>query len=101
MTFELFVAPALDVLNGTEPRALPLLKAKLTTAVEQRATLTYFLPARIEWPRGEAEVTPRPWQGSGDIATVARGNCFLVVQQVKLKLTAGEWVDVLPRRGIL
>lgn len=100
VTFELFVAPALDILHGTEPGALPLLKAKLAGAVEQRAALTYFLPARIAWPHGEAEVTALPWQGSGDIATVARGNCFLVVSQAKLKLAAGEWVDVLPRRGI-
>ncbi|MGC1106699.1 MAG: gephyrin-like molybdotransferase Glp [Candidatus Acidiferrales bacterium] len=101
VTFELFVTPALDILGGTEPRALPLLKAKLTDAVEQRAALTHFLPALLEWPEGEATVTALPWQGSGDIATVARGNCFLVVPQTKLKLAAGEWVDVLPRRGIL
>lgn len=101
VTFELFVAPALDILGGAEARALPLLKAKLTSAVEQRAPLTYFLPARLEWSRGEAIVGMLPWQGSGDIAAVARGNCFLVVPREKLKISAGEWVDVLPRRGIL
>jgi molybdopterin molybdotransferase len=101
VTFELFVVPAMDILGGAEPRPLPLLKAKLAGPVEQRAPLTYFLPARVEWPEGEATVTVLPWQGSGDIATVARGNCFLVVPRTKLKLTAGEWVDVLPRRGIL
>jgi molybdopterin molybdotransferase len=101
VTFELFVAPALDILCGAEPRPLPFLKAKLASPVEQRAPLTYFLPARVEWPDGEATVTALPWQGSGDIATVARGNCFLVVPRTKLKLAAGEWVDVLPRRGIL
>ena len=101
VTFELFVTPAVDVLGGAEPRALPLLKAKLASAVEQRAALAHFLPARLEWPEGEPTVTTLPWQGSGDIATVARGNCFLVVPQTKLKLAAGEWVDVLPRQGIL
>ncbi|MFZ0640096.1 MAG: gephyrin-like molybdotransferase Glp [Candidatus Acidiferrales bacterium] len=101
VTFELFAAPALDIVSGTEPRPLPLLKARLTSAIEQRAPLTYFLPARIEWPEGEAAVTAMPWQGSGDIVTVAQANCFLVVPQTKLKLAAGEWVDVLPRRGIL
>ncbi|MFZ0701164.1 MAG: gephyrin-like molybdotransferase Glp [Candidatus Acidiferrales bacterium] len=101
VTFELFVTPALDILGGAEPRALPLLKAKLASTVEQRAALTHFVPARIEWPQGEATVAPLPWQGSGDIATVARGNCFLVVPQTKLKLAPGEWVDVLPRRGLL
>jgi molybdopterin molybdotransferase len=101
VTFELFVAPALDILGGAEPRLLPLMKAKLARAVEERAALTYFLPALLDWPEGEPRVTLSPWQGSGDIATVARANCFLVVPQAKLKLAAGEWVDVLPRRGIL
>jgi len=101
VTFELFVAPALDILGGADARALPLLKAKLANAVEQHAPLTYFLPARLDWPAGEATVATLQWQGSGDIATVARGNCFLVVPREKLKLAAGEWVDVLPRGGIL
>ena len=101
VTFELFVTPALDILGGGEPRALPLLKARLASGVEQRAALTHFLPAVLEWFGSQARVTALPWQGSGDIVTVARGNCFLVVHQTKLKLTAGELVDVLPRRGIL
>ena len=101
VTFELLVTPALDILGGAEPRPLPLLKAKLTTAVEQRAALTHFLPARIEWSGGEAIVSLLQWQGSGDVVTVARGNCFLVVPQNNLKLSAGELVDVLPRSGIV
>ncbi len=101
VTFELFAAPAVDILGGAEPRSLPLLKAKLATGVEQHAALTHFLPARLEWPKGEATVAALPWQGSGDIATVAQANCFLVVERTKLKLAAGEWADVLPRRGIL
>ena len=101
VTFELFVTPALDLVGGAEPRALPLLKAKLTDAVEQRAPLTHFLPALLKWSVSGATVSALPWEGSGDIVTVARGNCFLVVPQAQLKLAAGEWVDVLPRRGIL
>jgi molybdopterin molybdotransferase len=101
VTFELLVTPALDILSGADARPLSLLKAKLKEAVEQRAALTHFLPAMIEWTSGEAAVTALPWQGSGDMVTVAHGNCFLVVHQDRLKLAAGEWVDVLPRREIL
>lgn len=101
VTFELLVTPALDILAGAEARSLPLLKAKLAKPVEQRAALTHFLPARIAWASGEATVAALTWQGSGDMGTVARGNCFLVVPQNKLKLGAGDWVDVLPRRGVL
>jgi len=101
VTFELFAVPAIDILGGGDPRPLPLLRARLAKSVEQKASLTHFLPAVLEWASGEATVTELPWQGSGDIATLARGNCFLVVHQSKLKLAAGEWVDVLPRRGLL
>lgn len=101
VTFELLVVSAIDILSGGEARPLPLLKAKLSKAVEQKAALTHFLPAVLDWVNGEATVTGLPWQGSGDIATLARGNCFLVVHPSKLKLAEGEWVDVLPRRGLL
>ncbi|HVA16951.1 MAG TPA: gephyrin-like molybdotransferase Glp [Candidatus Dormibacteraeota bacterium] len=101
VTFELLAVPAVDILSGGEARPVPLLKAKLSKGVEQKAALTHFLPAVVEWPSGQTIVTELPWQGSGDIAALARGNCFLVVHQSKLKLAAGEWVDVLPRRGLL
>lgn len=101
VTFELLAVPAVDILSGGDARPLPLLKAKLSKAVEQKAVLTHFLPAVLDWANGEATVSELPWQGSGDIATLARGNCFLMVHQSKLKLAAGEWVDVLPRRGLL
>lgn len=101
VTFELFTTPAMDILCGTEPRPLPLMKAKLEKSVEQKAPLTHFLPAKVEWRNGEAIVSELPWQGSGDIATLGRGNCFLVVHQTKRTLAAGDLVDVLPRRGLL
>ncbi|HKW88652.1 MAG TPA: gephyrin-like molybdotransferase Glp [Candidatus Acidoferrales bacterium] len=101
VTFELFVIPAIDILAGAQARPLQLLKAKLANAIEKRAALTHFVPALLEWPDGGAIVKELDWQGSGDIGTVARANCFLVVPQDKLKLAAGDWVDVLPRRGLL
>ncbi len=100
VTFELFVLPALDSLSYAAPRPLPLFRAKLAAAVRQTATLTHFLPAKLDWCDGEPCARELPWQGSGDIVALAQANCFLVVPQVKLELAAGEWVDVLPRRGM-
>ena len=99
VTFELFVLPALDILGGTAPRPLPLCRAKLAAPVRQTAALTHFLPAQLEWNDGEPRVCELPWQGSGDIVALAQANCYLVVPQTKLELAAGDWVDVLPRRG--
>ncbi len=101
VTFELFVVPAMDILSGAAPRPLAFFKAKLAAPVRQKAALTHFLPAAVDWATGEAVVKELPWQGSGDIVALSRSNCFLVVPETKLEFAMGEWVDVLPRRGIL
>jgi len=100
VTFELFVLPAIDLLSGTAPRLLPLFKARLERPVRQKAALTHFLPAQLTWSDSEPSVRELPWQGSGDIVALAQANCFLVVPPTKLEIEAGEWVDVLPRRGM-
>jgi molybdopterin molybdotransferase len=100
VTFELFVVPAIDLLGGAaEPRPLALFKAQLAKPVRQKAALTHFLPARVTWEAGAPTVEELPWQGSGDIVAAAQANGYLVVEAPKLELAAGEWVDVLPRRG--
>jgi len=101
VTFLLFVTPALDVLSGSPARSLPLLEATLAEAMKEKPGLTHFLPARIEWSRALAEVRPLRWQGSGDIATLSRANCFLVVPADRQDIAAGEKVSVLPRMDVL
>jgi molybdopterin molybdotransferase len=100
VTFELFAVPALDLLGGTQARPLALLGATLTEAMTENPGLTHFLPARVEWPNGKAEVKPLRWQGSGDIATLAQANCFLVVPSDKGALARGESVSVMMRRDL-
>ncbi len=100
VTFELFVPQAIDVLSGTNPRPLPLFRARLEAPVKLKAALTHFLPARVEWNSGEATVRELPWKGSGDIVALGQANAYLVVRPEKLELAAGELVEVLPRRGL-
>ena len=103
VTFELFAAPAIELLSGLAPQRLPLFKAKLLHPVAEKQGLTHFLPARVTWPSRGASCEPvvetLPWEGSGDIGAVARGNCFLIVRPTRLHLEQDEWVDVLPQRG--
>jgi molybdopterin molybdotransferase len=101
VTFELLVLPAIDLVGGTAPRPLPLFRAKLEQAVRQKAAVTHFLPAQLAWTTGEPVVRELPWQGSGDVGAVAQANCFLVVPASKLEWAEGEWIEVLPRRGML
>ncbi len=101
VTFELFVLPALDILSGAAPRALPFLRAKLDTPLREKPGLAHFLPARIDWPDRDPVVRVLTWQGSGDVVALSQANCFVVVQEDKLDWEAGDWVDVMPRRGAL
>jgi molybdopterin molybdotransferase len=101
VTFELFVLPAVDILNGGHARPLPAFRAKLATPVFEKGTVTHFLPSRIDWEGREALVTQLPWQGSGDIVALALANGFLIVGPERPEIAPGEWVDVLPRRGAI
>jgi molybdopterin molybdotransferase len=101
VTFELFVAPAIDLLSGAEARKLPLVEVRLAEALNEKPGLAHFLPARIEWSGSLAEVKALKWQGSGDIAALAKANCFLVVPAEREKIEVGESVSVLLRKDIV
>jgi molybdopterin molybdotransferase len=101
VTFQLFVTPAIDLLSGAAARPLPLLNATLSQPLHEKPGLTHFLPARLEWAAAEPQVHTLPWQGSGDIATLSRANCFLVVPADRHDIPAGESVSVLPRPDVL
>jgi molybdopterin molybdotransferase len=101
VTFQLFVTPAIDLLCGAEANPLPLVEARLALALNERAGLTHFLPARIEWHGAEPQVSALKWQGSGDIAALAGANCFLVVPAEREKIASGERVSVLLRKDVV
>ena len=101
VTFELFVASAIDLLSGAEARPLPLVEARLAEALNERPGLTHFLPAHIEWHGAAPEVKALKWQGSGDITALGKANCFLVVPAEKEKIGAGEAVSVLLRKDVV
>src|SRR5260370_37494349 len=101
VTFDLFVAPVIDLLSGAEARALLLVEARVAVALNERPGLTHFLPARVEWRETSAEVKPLKWQGSGDIAALAGANCFLVVPAEREKIAVGEKVSVFLRKDVV
>ena len=101
VTFELFAAPAIDLLSGAEARTLPLLEARLAEALKEKPGLAHFLPARVEWREAAPEVKALKWQGSGDIAALAKANCFLVVPADREKIEIGETVSVLLRKDVV
>jgi molybdopterin molybdotransferase len=97
VTFEVFVRPALALLGGGVWEDPIFLRARLAEPFRLKLGLTVFMPARVETRDGSPTVRLVGWQGSGDLVGVAAANCFLVVHPEQTELTAGDWVDVLPK----
>ena len=97
VTFELFAKPMLQALAGISAQRLVFTHAKLKSEVRTKTGLKRFLPALLsgEFERSEVELVH--WHGSGDIASVARANCFLVIPPDRERIEAGEWVPILLR----
>jgi len=97
VTFELFTRPMLEAFAGLAPRKLIFLHARLKSEIKTKTGLRRFLPAVLSGEFETAEVELVSWQGSGDIAATARANCYVVVPPDRERISAGEWVPVLPR----
>lgn len=97
VTFELFARPAVEALAGMASRPLIFLHAKLQSDIKTKTGLKRFLPAILTGKFEDAEVELVRWQGSGDMAAMARANCFVVIPPDRERIAAGEWVAVMPR----
>jgi molybdopterin molybdotransferase len=97
VTFELFARPVLEALAGASPGKLIFLHAKLKSEITTRPGLKRFLPALLSGEFEHAEVDLVRWQGSGDIAALARANCYVVIPPDRERIAAGEWVPLLMR----
>ena len=84
MTFLLFGAPVLAALTGRSVEARSRFGvARLGAKVASKPGLTRFLPGfcRFNSAAELPEVNLVEWQGSGDLAALAKSNCFLVVPE--------------------
>jgi molybdopterin molybdotransferase len=100
VTFLLFAAPMLAVLAGAHSGSPRFALARLAAETDRRAKpgLTRFLPAFCNFGATAGElpgVELVPWQGSGDLAAMARSNCFLVIPEETASLPAGAIVQIL------
>ena len=93
--FELFARPMIEALSGASPNPLRFLQARLKSDVKTKTGLTRFLPAQLSGEFADTEVELVRWQGSGDMVSTARANCYLVIPPDREKFAAGEMVSVL------
>jgi molybdopterin molybdotransferase len=97
VTFELFARPMIEALAGMTPQPLLFLRARLKSEIRTKTGLKRFLPAVLSGEFEKAEVELARWQGSGDIAALARANCYVVIPPDRERIEAGEWVPLLMR----
>jgi molybdopterin molybdotransferase len=97
VTFELFARPVIEALAGMTARKLAFLNARLKSEIKTRTGLKRFLPAILSGEFEQTEVELARWQGSGDVATMARANCYIVIPPDRERIAAGEWLPVLMR----
>lgn len=100
VTFLLFAAPVLGALAGSLELGPRFALAQLAAGpdIDRKPGLTRFLPSSCNFGAPGAqlpEVQLVPWQGSGDLAALARSNCYLVVPEVAPSLEPGAIVRIL------
>jgi molybdopterin molybdotransferase len=93
--FHLFVAAALARLAGGEGPAFRrgTLAVKLEDGPNPRETLW---PARCEGSGGKLELTPLPWNSSGDLTCLAETNALIRVPVNRSSIETGAEADFLP-----
>ncbi|WP_432453022.1 MULTISPECIES: molybdopterin molybdotransferase MoeA [unclassified Agarivorans] len=76
-------------------QAPPQISAQTTTALKKR-------PGRLDFQRGivstdaqgQLQVSPTGNQGSAIFSSLSQANCFIVLEQERGKVMAGEWVKI-------
>jgi molybdopterin molybdotransferase len=87
----------IEGLTGMRPQPLIFLRARLKSEIRTKTGLKRFLPAALTGQFENAEVDLVRWQGSGDIAALARANCYVVIPPERQRIEPGEWVPLLMR----
>lgn len=99
VTFLLFARPILLALAGRRERHPHFALARLgkETGRQAKTDLTRFLPAKCTFAAdGDLpEVELVPWHGSGDVAAMARANCYLVLPEKSDHPQPGAIVRIL------
>jgi molybdopterin molybdotransferase len=95
VTFHLFAKPLVEALSGAAPQPLRFLQTGLKSDITVKPGLTRFLPATLSGEFDRTEVELVKWQGSGDVVSAAKADCYVVVPETGSQLSAGSAVNVV------
>lgn len=95
VTFLLFAQPLIAALCGENQSGPCFVLARLAHNHRVKPGLTRFLPATVDFRIDAPQAVIIPWQGSGDLASTAGANGFVVIPSDTDRLAAGDYVSVL------
>jgi molybdopterin molybdotransferase len=93
VSFQLFVRPAVSVLQNRTSERLPRTRAVLAAPVRSPQNRTSFLRGILNAEDGT--ITPVSGQASHQLASLARANALIIVPEPVTEMPAGSEVDVL------
>lgn len=96
-TFELLARPALRKLMGFSVYQNQIVAAQLEASIKNRSQREYYAPAKAWYDGRQFRVRPLESKGSGDQATYAQSNCYLICPREEMELRAGAPVRVMLR----
>ena len=96
LTFSLFVRPALWKLAGRRELVPPRFHAVATEAMRKREGRREFKRGILEYVDDQWRVRTTGPQGSGILSSMAQGNCFIVIEEERGDVRAGDRVWVEP-----
>ncbi|MGH7545072.1 MAG: molybdopterin molybdotransferase MoeA, partial [Gemmatimonadota bacterium] len=99
VTFEVFVRPALDRMQGLVDPSRPRVPVRIAEEVRTKPGLTHFLRCRLEpGPEGVPRARLTGPQGSGILTSMAQADALLVVPEEVLVLKPGDAAEAIPLR---
>jgi molybdopterin molybdotransferase len=95
VTFELFVRPALLLMQGARAVTRPRVAVELLAPLRNRSGRKAHTPARVRWEDGRLVARPVPSMGSGDLVAHARANALVVLDAGRTEAAPGETAEAV------
>ena len=95
ISFELFVRPAIDKMQGREPRPTRSVRARLLDPIPRKDNRRHYLRVRLTAAGDGWEATLTGSQGSGILSSLVEADGLAVIPESKSSLEAGTEVEVL------
>lgn len=101
VTFELFVKPCIKKMMGFSSYGHPILQAELEKDIKIKKKRREYRPALLRQEDSRWKVSLVDWHGSGDLFSITKANCLLIIRESVEKLNAGDMVEVMLTDGLL